>query len=107
MNLVAMKDNRNKRILKHRSTCGSGWRILKHRSTYGSGCQKDLRAGAFGTLRCLRSAFVSCVMVVVALVVAQATHARFSKYMLTKVRSEGSHIINMLTIIVFGEDFGL
>ena len=32
---------------------------------------------------------------------------RFSKNMLTKVRSEGSHIINMLTIIVFGEDFGL
>ena len=39
-------------------------RILKHRSTYGSGCQKDLRVGVFGTLRCMRSAFVSCVMVI-------------------------------------------
>ena len=46
---------------------------------------------------------MSCVM----MVVAQATHARFSKYMLTKVRSEGSHIITMLTVIVFREDFGL
>ena len=78
-------------------------RILKHRSTCGISCQKDLRAGVFCTLRCLRSPFVSCVMVVV----AQATHARFSKYMLTKVRSDGSHIINMLTIIAFCDDFGL
>ena len=78
-------------------------RILKHRCTCGSGCQKDLCSGVFRILRCLRSAFVPCVIVVV----ARATHARFSKNMLNKVRSEGNHFINMLTIIVFCEDFGL